>query len=319
MGEVSRIVCPVDLSQGARSTVAHATVLARLLSAELHLLYVRPAREKTPRRRPGDESGAGLGAMIAGGLWGPHGADPDVVVRLRLATVGGTAAKAVARYARPHDLIVVNAGYGAPRPWRQASSIVRDLTRSASCPVVVVPTGAVPPVRRRVTPIEVMCGVDFTSSSMAALRAAVALVEGRRGRLNVVHAVDLSNRVAYSGGEARRVMRDYEALAAAAKQRILRLEPLQTLPRSQVNAVVVSGQAPRALLRVASDLEADLIAMGAPRRGVLAELLVGPTSRTVLRRATCPVLLATGVEAACTRVGAQQVAEKGPPASRTAA
>jgi nucleotide-binding universal stress UspA family protein len=169
-----------------------------------------------------------------------------------------------------------------------------------------------------VTPIEVMCGVDFTSSSMAALRAAVALVEGRRGRLNVVHAVDLSNRVAYSGGEARRVMRDYEALAAAAKQRILRLEPLQTLPRSQVNAVVVSGQAPRALLRVASDLEADLIAMGAPRRGMLAELLVGPTSRTVLRRATCPVLLATG-EAACRRVVGQQVAEEGPPASRTAA
>ena len=50
----------------------------------------------------------------------------------------------------------------------------------------------------------------------------------------------------------------------------------------------------RTLLRVAQDLHVDLISMGAQSHGALGHLLLGSTTHTVVRRATCPVLITRG-------------------------
>ena len=77
MESIARIVCPVDLSQGSRSAVAHAATLARLHHAELHLLHVSGGGEpKSPGGAEGGRS-VGLGVIVAAALWGPEGADPN--------------------------------------------------------------------------------------------------------------------------------------------------------------------------------------------------------------------------------------------------
>jgi nucleotide-binding universal stress UspA family protein len=140
---------------------------------------------------------------------------------------------------------------------------------------------------------EVVCAVDSSASSIAALRAAVRLVRGHRGRLTLVHAIeDVADRMVFSGGEAARVLRDYEGRVASEKRRLLRLEPLRGLDPWQVKLVVASGPASRVVLAAAADVGADLIAMGTAGLGTLGALLNGSTSRAVLRRAKCPVLLA---------------------------
>jgi nucleotide-binding universal stress UspA family protein len=160
---------------------------------------------------------------------------------------------------------------------------------------VIVTAGASAPLPlvRRGTFTEVVCAVDFSASSMAALRAAVRFVGGPHGRLTLVHVIeDVSDRMVFSGGEAARVLRDYEARVASEKGRLLRLEPLRALDPWQVKLVVTSGPPSRVVLAAAADVRADLIAMGTAGLGVLGALLNGSTSRAVLRRARCPVLRA---------------------------
>jgi nucleotide-binding universal stress UspA family protein len=158
--------------------------------------------------------------------------------------------------------------------------------------VIVTASASSPPVRRRGTFNDVVCAVDYSPSSMAALRAAVRFVRGRHGRLTLVHAVDeVSDRMIFSGGEAVRVLREYEARLARERRRPLRLEPLRSLDPWQVKVVVASGPPSRVVLAAAADVKADLMALGTAGLGVLGALLGGSTSRAVLRRAGCPVLL----------------------------
>jgi nucleotide-binding universal stress UspA family protein len=55
--------------------------------------------------------------------------------------------------------------------------------------------------------------------------------------------------------------------------------------------MVVSGLPHRRILQAAADADADLIVMPKSMRGGLEEALLGSTTRVVLRRARCPVLL----------------------------
>jgi nucleotide-binding universal stress UspA family protein len=140
--------------------------------------------------------------------------------------------------------------------------------------------------------VELVCAIDFTEASAAALAAAIPFVRRSGGRLNLLHALeDFPGHMVFSGGEAAQVRRDYQVRLAIASQRLRQSAPLRALDGSQVNPIVVSGSPHRAILRAAADVGADLIVMGMTRRSVLNEALTGSTSRAVLRGATCPVLL----------------------------
>lgn len=141
MERITKIVCPVDLSQGARGAVAYAAALARLHQADLHLLHVPGEASGTPTVRAEWAQGIGLAAVVGGALWGPEGADPQREVSLRLATERGHPVDAIAAYARRNDadLIVIGARYGAAGSWPRDASVASVLGRSAPCRVLVVP------------------------------------------------------------------------------------------------------------------------------------------------------------------------------------
>jgi nucleotide-binding universal stress UspA family protein len=54
------------------------------------------------------------------------------------------------------------------------------------------------------------------------------------------------------------------------------------------------GSASKAILRVAKEMHADVIVLGAQGHGPLETMLLGSTSHAVVRRAACPVLTARG-------------------------
>jgi len=293
--EVTKIVCPVDLSHGTRNAVAYAARLARIHDAELHLLRVpRGESQERPSRAERAESRR-LGAVVAAALWGPEGADAYDEIPLHLATERGQPVRAIAAYARRNaaDLIVIGTRYGTARSWRRSSSMARALGRSAECPVLVVPQPdqalAVP---SRIPFVDVVCAVDFAPASVAALRAAIALAARGGGRLTLVHVVEgWPGRMVFSASEGLRKLDAYRDRVAAESERLRALVPAHSLDPSRVEAVVSSGAPHRAILRTASEAKADLVVMGVSPRDVLGEVLTGSTSRAVFRRVTCPVLL----------------------------
>jgi nucleotide-binding universal stress UspA family protein len=147
-----------------------------------------------------------------------------------------------------------------------------------------------PPLR------EVVCAVNFSLASAAAARTAMGLVQAARGRLTLLHVMEPNphQQMVLSGGEALRYLNEYEARAAMASERLMRLVPSGDRGLCRVEPLVVSGMPHQMILRAASEAKADLIVMGATSRSLAEELLLGSTARSVLRRARCPVLVVPG-------------------------
>jgi nucleotide-binding universal stress UspA family protein len=284
-GGFSTIVCPVDSTEDTRATVAQAVALARLHEAELHFVGVSGSAFPDPP----------LAAMVTSALSGPAGAHASSDVRLRYGTARGDAAKAVLGYAHTHraDLIVISARYGASR-WKPFAWAADRVARSASCPVLVLTGESLVPSVRDDPPVEVLCAIDFSEESLAALRAAIRFVRARSGRLTVLHVLAGHDRPVFSGSEAGQAARGHEDRVTVQTSRLLELEPLTSLTNWRVAPVVVSGQPQRAILRTAEETRADLIVLGMERRGLAGRSLTGSTSRAVVRRAKRPVLLVSG-------------------------
>jgi nucleotide-binding universal stress UspA family protein len=289
----SVIVCPADGSAGARAAVAQAAAVAKVRQAELHLLHV-------PRERGGGHrSGGGeqevhpvIADAIRSTLEAVRGRGQHIPFRIKAQP--GKPESAISAYARRHraGLIVISAGYGGGGGLARGS-LARVLGRSAPCPVLVVPATASGAKRAvRASFRQVVCAVDFTKVSVTALEAAAAFAPHRHGRMTLVHTIgDIARGMVFSGSEGARLAQEQARHGAAASRRLLRLVPHAVLKRYRVRPIVGSGRPYQLIVEVASEIEADLIVMGMPRRSRVDEWLGGSTSRAVLRRTRSPVLL----------------------------
>jgi nucleotide-binding universal stress UspA family protein len=133
----------------------------------------------------------------------------------------------------------------------------------------------------------ILCPVDFSRSSRAALRHAVALACDDGAALTVLHVVDpllaQAGRVRFRRplveNEARkqleRLARSIARSASGAQEPAIRLEV---------------GQAGEKILETAKSIQADLIVIGTHGLTGLGRLLLGSTAEHVLHRAAVPVL-----------------------------
>lgn len=290
------LIVPVDSSSD--TTVAYAVSLAKRHGADLHLLHVMRSRGPSVFRSPdlalvGQTSSSyvpGRGDEAAGSeklasMAERHG------VHVRNVTHKGEPARAIAAYTQLSGAagIVIGNHYGSP-PWRRNAGIASRLVRSASVPVMIVPL-AVRETSLGPRPfVNIVSAVDFNVASALALRTALNLAQTSGGRVTMVHALKSApGRMVFSGSEASSAIDRIEVDAAAAAAHLRREIPVAAA--DQVDVRVTTGDPHRAILDVASELQADLIVMGVPPRDRIDEVLFGSTLRGVLRRATSPVLV----------------------------
>lgn len=162
------------------------------------------------------------------------------------------------------------------------------------------PVLTVPPSAREVTAGEllrwgrILCAYDFSPSSMAALEMGRSLAQDERGKVTLLHVLEMlapeeAHTVAhYEVGEYV-LMRQQDA-----RKQLNAVMPDETGTWRDPCDRVELGSAAKTILRVAQDMNADLIVMGAQGRSTLGALILGSTTHTVVRRATCPVLTARG-------------------------
>lgn len=276
----SRILCAVDFSRPAQAAFEHALALSRDRNAELTALHAIPVSERFNWRAR--ERIAKTAAL--------RGAAEAAGVRLRVTEQHGDPAGVILLHANAgrFDLIVVgtHARTGVER--LRTGSIAEQVTQRASCPVLIVPMSE--GWREGLASFRnIMCPVDFTKASDAALGHALHLVEGG-GRLTLVHvssahAVSASRYAYHFGGSeyARRLQQD-------AWHRLQDAVPVEARTTADVRARVVSGTPATEIVRIASEIEADLIMMDVTSRGAIGRKLVGSTAARVLRTAGRPVL-----------------------------
>jgi universal stress protein A len=135
----------------------------------------------------------------------------------------------------------------------------------------------------------VLCPIDFSEVSTAALEHALRVVDEPRGRLTLVHVLpnlDPMSRYAYEVTGPY-----YEPLVERnAMERLHELLPSDVRAGINVHTRVVSGPPAEQIARVSRDIDADLIVIGVTARGAIGRQLFGSTAVRVMRSAGRPIL-----------------------------
>ena len=185
-------------------------------------------------------------------------------------------------------LIVVGLGRHGMMERLFGDETALQLLRLADAPVLAVATSFEPPPRH------VVAAVDFSPSSIRALRVAVELADPY-ATIDLVHVVtrDMSTAVweQWQKTYSASVLKAFEDLRAEVR-----------MPKTcAVETFLVRGDPSREILGFADRVNADLVCTGSHGHGFFSRMLLGSVATRILRGAHCSVL---GVpHPAATRVG----------------
>ncbi len=294
MRQFSHVLCPVDFSETSVRATTFAKAFARWYGAGLTLLHVVPTLDATIEPVVGlveaerillatsqDDLLAEMRRLAGPAVEGD---------RTSLVADSGLVHATILRHAAtlPADLLVMGTHGRSGFSRLFLGSVTERVLRSAPCPVLTVPPapGAPLPVVFK----NILCGVDFSPASIAALQWALELGRQSGGRVTVLHAIEfLHEREPSPFLDLDLAKYHRQAIKRAGEWLHARLanEP-QTW--STIDEVVAVGRAAQLLLSRSADGGADLIVVGAQGTGGIELMLSGSTGQPVLRGATCPVL-----------------------------
>jgi nucleotide-binding universal stress UspA family protein len=291
----THILAPVDFSDFASRSLAHAAALSRWYDAKLSVLHVAPAFEVLP---------------VEGALGVPlqdvrSSTQEEAVQDMRrLLEAGGVADNAVpvTRTGDPSAVIIEEAvknktdlivmGTHGRRGFRRMllGSVTESVLREAPCPVLTVPPRAASAPPDAVTFKRILCATDFSPSALLALRFALDLARQADGAVTLLHSIE------FLAEEEPRMVAQFDVLAfrqrlqEEAKMRLEELVAAESRTWASIETEVVIGRPYREVLKAADARQSDLIVMGAQGRGGIGLALFGSTTQQVVRGASCPVL-----------------------------
>jgi nucleotide-binding universal stress UspA family protein len=204
-------------------------------------------------------------------------------------TLEGRVVPALAEYAAVQDvdlIVMCTHGRGGfQRLW--LGSVAGGLSRVTAVPLLLARGGRAPGSRMLHEPLfrRILIPVDGSSRSESALHAAAALVGDAKSVItlgHVVHPMGLAVAVHLAPEREREVVAQY-------------LEPLAATVRTEHLAVDtdtrVSTNVAKAILDMADDNEADLIAMTSQGMSGIERLVVGSVADKLIRTARVPVMI----------------------------
>lgn len=168
-----------------------------------------------------------------------------------------------------HDDLIVIGAPGSDRPERPTGPVASVVVARSQCPVLTVPAhpfnGALKDAGlfRRI-----VCAVDLTPSSASVIRQALSIGWETKGHLTYVCVAG----------------NDTATAPAAVRDALLAAIPPEASSWCTTDVIVSTGVAGGEIVRIAADLNADVVVIGAPRRWI-------STTHAVLSRSLCPVLV----------------------------
>lgn len=212
--------------------------------------------------------------------------------RVSSALLPGPAAGAIAEVAKDDpaiDLVVLGTHGRTGLRRVLLGSVAESVVRHAACAVLAVrPDQPAAPFHH------VLCPVDFSVESAAAVELAADLVEPGGQGITLVHVVEPP--VAW--GEVRPFDLDHEVVRHAAARLGEWADQLSARGPVQVSKRVRVGRPGAELLAaLEADASVDLVVMGNRGRTGLTRLALGSVAEKLVRYAHCPVLVTHGARA----------------------
>ena len=296
MIDIKQVLCPVDFSDVSQHALDHAAAIAQWYRSRLTVLHVfvnLPAMDLPPlvlEDADRERLTASLRKMAAR-------VPRDVEVRLSVQEAEHVHDEILAQVVAEHADLLVLGSHGRSGFQRLfLGSVTEKVIRKVPCPILVVPPRApdVPPNR----PIQfrrILCAIDFSESSLAALAGALSMAEESDAHLTLLHVIEMPPELRENPlAPDFDVDRIHAAAEAEALRRLRDLVPDAARTYCTVETAVLEGRAYRQVLRRAAEEKADLIVMGVHGRGALDLLVFGSNTHQVIRAATCPELIVRG-------------------------
>jgi nucleotide-binding universal stress UspA family protein len=283
---ISRILCPVDLSDASRKILRQALLVARQHGATLKVIYVLDVGRARSSGEAMFEVTPAMRSTLDEDLHWLVAAAMDAEVQTQTAVCEGPVVPTILHEVRVFqaDLIVVGT-HGRGGFERMAlGSTAEKLVRRAMCPVMVVPpsdAGDAP-----VLPRLVLCPTDFSPAAAAAIDYARFIAARVGASLSLVAVTEWPFGEAPAPGPVADLLRSIDA---EAKRRLDDCKVEGGLP---IQTAVLHGKASKQIVEFARRERVGLIVMGARGGGgdALGLPLLGSTTYGVMRDAPCPVL-----------------------------
>jgi nucleotide-binding universal stress UspA family protein len=302
MIEIKTILCPVDFSEMSARTLRFAADTARWYGSQLTVLHVIPLAspanvlpimlgpapiadvlDDATRARFSDEAARFVRGVIGG--------QPSAEVRVVQAPQVHTEIVEQARLL-PADLIIIGTHGLSGYQRLFLGSTAEKVLRSAPIPVLVVPPEPSALVAAGAAAFDhILCAIDFSPASMAALTYAVSFAQEADAYLSLLYVQEVMPDPAElwdASGVARTQARAAERASILTRLRSLVPDDVRTY--CHVDTTVEEGKPYREILRVAQERESDLIILGSHSHGAVGHLFFGSNAGHVVRGAPCPVL-----------------------------
>jgi len=292
MIEIRHILCPVDRSEPSARALDYGLMLAGWYHASLTALEViwvtlPPISSSIqPVLLPADLE------SVAADLRHFVTTRPPATTNVHTKIGHGPIASAIEHEARalPADLIVMGThGHSGLQRFLLGSVAERTL-RMVTCPVLTIPPAA-PDAPTTPRPFQsILCAIDFSPSSLAALTYALLLAEEAGKRITLLHVFDwdedrlVPEQFDRATGDIRREHREVTI------ERLRALVPAGAREWCDCRQLTATGRPHEEVVLAAAAEGADLIVIGAHGRRAKDALHFGSTTNQVLRHATCPVL-----------------------------
>jgi nucleotide-binding universal stress UspA family protein len=296
MIRITRVLCPVDFSDISQHALDHAAAIAHWYQAPLTLLHVFatvPVMDAPPLvledadRKCLEKSIREMAARVPA----------DVRVDVRVEQAQHVHSEVLRQLAATRADLLVLGTHGRSGFQRLfLGSVTEKVIRKATCPTLVVPPRAADvlpdaPVHFK----RILCGVDFSESSLSALAYALNLAEEADAHLTLLHVIEMPPELRENPmAPDFDIDRIHAAAQAEALRRLRDLIPDQARTYATVETAVVEGGAYRRVLQRSAEEQADLIVMGVHGRSPIDLLVFGSTTYHVIRAAACPVLIVRG-------------------------
>jgi nucleotide-binding universal stress UspA family protein len=286
---IERILCPVDFSKASVKAYRYAQSIAGRYRATLLVQYVvelwqypsgdfsfSPEAYEDFRRTLIVNAEKELQQFVnkSGGL------QPECIVQESMA------ADAILSLAQARAISLIVMGTHGRRGFDRLmlGSVTEHVLRHASCPVLTVretaPDSGTQGATDEPVPIRrILCCVDFSAHSKRALEYALSAAEAYDAEVTVLHVLDHEPDSADVGKETAAAMENLEKLFPPAA------------PRStKTHLEVRLGKAYQAILKFASEMQADLVVTGVRGRNSMDLEVFGSTTYRVIQLGPGPVL-----------------------------
>ena len=285
MTELSQVLCAVDFSEPAQVAFTRALALcAAEQGAHLTVVHAVPLDQRFRAR--------GRDRMNVRSRLQRLAERKGVKLRVRVQQGEPTGIILLHANATPFDLLVIGSHRRTGWERFRLGSVAEHVVQRAACPVLVV--AALAQERRGSKSgslTSIVCPMDFTRASTAAVASALAIVNETGSRLTLLHVLQ-----ALSSSSMSPFARDFvtpehrHRLTEGARRRMEAALPPDVRESTTVQARVATGKPSDAIVRVASAVEADLVIMGVTARGALGRRFIGSTAARVMGRTGCAVL-----------------------------